>query len=45
MFMVLVVLAWLAAVLWLVLSIAQTTLDFTVLTDCAIPVNNQGAQC
>jgi hypothetical protein len=45
MIAILVVLAWILAVLWLMLAISQTALDYTVLRPCLVTVDALESRC
>ena len=42
---ILVILTWVLAVLWLVLAISQTALDYTVLRPCHVTVGALESRC
>jgi len=45
MLAILVMLSWVLAVLWLVLAISQTALDYTVLRPCQVATNALESRC
>lgn len=45
MLAILVILSWVLAVLWLVLAISQTALDYTVLRPCHVSAGALESRC